>query len=129
MSAYWLCCGFAAGIAKKDGSFLLLNHPRVTSNCAGHIELRGLQKHFRKVADDLGLPGDLKIYCGRHTFGTVVMEKTKNPYVVMEGMGHEDLDTTMGYMHNDTSQLKAVIDEWNRQKAEMATTPLTDSVQ
>ena len=57
------------------------------------------------------------------------MERTKNPYVVMEGMGHEDLDTTMGYMHNGTSQLKAVIDEWNRQKADMATNPLTDSLQ
>jgi integrase len=34
---------------------------------SGHIELRGLQKHFRKVANDLGLPSDLKIYCGRHT--------------------------------------------------------------
>jgi integrase len=96
---------------------------------SGHIELRGFQKHFRKIADDLGLPGDLKIYCGRHTFGTVTMEKTKNPYVVMNGMGHEDLETTMEYCHNDTAQLKTVIDEWNRQKAEMATNPLTDSVQ
>jgi integrase len=66
---------------------------------------------------------------GRHTFGTVVMERTKNPYIVMEGMGDEDLDTTMGYMHNDTSQLKAVIDAWNREKADLATTPLTDSLQ
>jgi hypothetical protein len=57
------------------------------------------------------------------------MERTKNPYVVTQGMGHEDLDTTMGYMHNGTSQLKAVIDEWNRQKADMATNPLTDSLQ
>ena len=47
----------------------------------------------------------------------------------MEGMGHEDLDTTMGYMHNDTSQLKAVIDEWNRQKANLATDPFTDPLQ
>ena len=57
------------------------------------------------------------------------MERTKNPYVVTQGMGHEDLDTTMGYMHNGTSQLKAVIDEWNRQKADLATTPFTDSLQ
>jgi hypothetical protein len=56
------------------------------------------------------------------------MERTKDPYVVMQGMGHEDLDAMMGYMHNDTSQLKAVIDEWNRQKADLATNPLTDSL-
>jgi hypothetical protein len=39
-------------------------------------------------------PRDLKIYCGRHTFGTVATVGTKNPYVVMKGIGHEDLDTT-----------------------------------
>ena len=59
----------------------------------------------------------------------VFLQPTKNPYVVMEGMGHEDLGTMMGYMHNDTSQLKAVIDEWNRQEADLATNPFTDSLQ
>jgi hypothetical protein len=27
-------------------------------------------------------------------------------------------------MHNDSSQLKAVIDDWNRQEADFATNPL-----
>jgi len=52
------------------------------------------------------------------------MVRTKNPYVVMKGIGHEDLDTTKCYMHNDTSQFKAVIDERNRQEADFATNPL-----
>jgi hypothetical protein len=43
--------------------------------------------------------------------GTVVMDATKNPYLVMQGMGHEELDTTMLYMHNDVMQLQAVIDK------------------
>jgi hypothetical protein len=29
------------------------------------------------------------------------MDETKNSYAVMQAMGHEDLDTTIGYMHND----------------------------
>jgi integrase len=44
------------------------------------------------------------------------MDETKNPYAVMQAMGHEDLDTTMGYMHNDVMQLKAVIDRRNESK-------------
>jgi len=80
---------------------------------SGHIELRGLQKQFRAIADALKIPRELKLYCSRHTFGTVTMDETKNPYAVMQAMGHEDLDTTMGYMHNDVMQLKAVIDKRN----------------
>ena len=83
---------------------------------SGHIELRGLQKQFRRIARNLGIPEDLKLYCSRHTFGTVAMDETKNPYAVMQAMGHEDLDTTMGYMHNDVMQLKAVIDRRNESK-------------
>jgi integrase len=83
---------------------------------SGHIELRGLQKQFRVIADALKIPRKLKLYCSRHTFGTVVMDATKNPYVIMQGMGHEELDTTMLYMHNDVMQLKAVIDKHNDSK-------------
>jgi integrase len=83
---------------------------------SGHIELRGLQKQFRGIADALKIPRELKLYCSRHTFGTVAMEETKNPYAVMQAMGHQDLDTTMLYLHNDVMQLKAVIDKRNESK-------------
>lgn len=83
---------------------------------SGHIELRGIQKQFRKIARELGLPEELKIYSSRHTFGTRAMDETKNPYAVMQAMGHEDLDTTMGYLHNDVMQLKTVIDKRNESK-------------
>jgi integrase len=83
---------------------------------SGHIELHGLQKQFRVIADALKIPRELKLYCSRHTFGTVTMDETKNPYAVMQAMGHEDLDTTMLYMHNDVMQLKAVIDKRNDSK-------------
>jgi hypothetical protein len=44
------------------------------------------------------------------------MDETKNPYAVMQAMEHEDLDLTIGYMHNDVMQLKAVIDRRNESK-------------
>ena len=44
---------------------------------SGHIELRGLQKQFRVIADALNIPRELKLYCSRPTFGTITMNETK----------------------------------------------------
>jgi len=86
---------------------------------AGHIGLSGIEHMFRKVARKLGIPDALKLYCARHTFGTVAMAETRNPGLVKEVMGHESLDTTMGYLHPETSQIKVVIDRLNQQKYPM----------
>ena len=45
------------------------------------------------------VPDVLKLYCARHTFGTVAMAETRNPGLVKEVMGHESLSTTMIYLH------------------------------
>ena len=66
---------------------------------------------FRKIARKLGIPDSLKLYCARHTFGTVAMAETKNPGLVKDVMGHESLTTTMIYMHPETSPIKVVIDQ------------------
>ena len=83
---------------------------------SGHVELRGLQKHFRQIAESLGLPGELKLYCSRHTFGTVAMAETRDPGLVSETMGHKDLKTTLQYLHPDVTRIKAVIDKRNESK-------------
>jgi integrase len=83
---------------------------------SGHIELSGLEHGFRKLARTLGIPDELKLYCARHTFGTVAMAETRDPGLVREVMGHESLTTTMGYLHPETASIKAVIDRRNRQK-------------
>jgi integrase len=80
----------------------------------GHIGLSGLEHAFRTVARKLEIPDALKLYCARHTFGTVAMAETKNPGLVKEVMGHESLTTTMGYLHPETAQIKVVIDRLNR---------------
>ena len=84
---------------------------------SGHIELSGLEHMFRKVARRLGIPESLKLYCARHTFGTVAMAETRNPGLVKDVMGHESLVTTMGYLHPDVLQIKQVIDRRNQEKA------------
>jgi integrase len=83
---------------------------------SGHIELSGLEHGFRKLARALGIPDELKLYCARHTFGTVAMAETRDPGLVREVMGHESLSTTMGYLHPETATIKAVIDRRNQQK-------------
>ena len=83
---------------------------------SGHIELSGIEHMFRKIARKLGIPDVLKLYCARHTFGTVAMAETRNPGLVKEVMGHESLSTTMVYLHPETAQIKNVIDRRNQQK-------------
>ena len=83
---------------------------------SGHIELSGIEHVFRKIARKLGIPDVLKLYCARHTFGTVAMAETRNPGLVKEVMGHESLSTTMIYLHPETAQIKNVIDRRNQQK-------------
>ena len=95
---------------------------------SGHIELSGLEHGFRTLARALGIPDELKLYCARHTFGTVAMAETRDPGLVREVMGHESLSTTMGYLHPETAAIKAVIDRRNQQKLkqEKADEPATE---
>jgi integrase len=83
---------------------------------SGHIELSGIEHMFRKIVRTLGIPDVLKLYCARHTFGTVAMAETRNPGLVKDVMGHESLSTTMIYLHPETAQIKNVIDRRNQQK-------------
>lgn len=83
---------------------------------SGYIGLSGLEHRFRTLARTLGIPDALKLYCARHTFGTVAMAETRDPGLVREVMGHESLTTTLGYLHPETAAIKAVIDRRNRQK-------------
>lgn len=85
-------------------------------SASGHIELSGIEHMFRKTARKLGIPDALKLYCARHTFGTVAMAHTRDPGLVRDVMGHESLDTTMGYLHPETAHIKSVIDRVNQQK-------------
>jgi hypothetical protein len=54
------------------------------SNFMGQLSLSAAG---RDVARKLEIPDALKLYCARHTFGTVAMAETKNPGLVKEVRG------------------------------------------
>jgi integrase len=83
---------------------------------SGHVELSGLQHRFRRIARALGIPDELKIYCARHAYGTDVMAEAMDPRLVMDAMGHEDLKTTMNYLHPDVQRVKTIIDKRNESR-------------
>jgi integrase len=47
----------------------------------------------------------LTFHIARHTFGTFLAEKTQNPYLVMDLMGHNDIDTSMIYIHRSQERI------------------------
>jgi len=55
------------------------------SSASGHITT--IDKQFRKASADADLPEGLKLYCGRHDFGTEMLQRTGNLALVMRVMG------------------------------------------
>jgi integrase len=64
---------------------------------AGHLTTVG--KLFRQAREKAGLPKDLVLYCGRHDYGTRILQETGNLAAVMKTMGHKDVRTAMRYQH------------------------------
>lgn len=72
-----------------------------------------VEKLFLKVRKEAKLPNDLVLYSSRHTFGTRLYKATGNLKLVMDIMGHEDIETTMRYQHPEMETARNAIDGWN----------------
>lgn len=51
----------------------------------------------------------LTFHTARHTCATMLAEKTGNPFVIMQILGHSDIKTSMIYIHNSTSAVAGVL--------------------
>jgi integrase len=71
-----------------------------------------------------GLPKNLVLYCGRHDFGTRLLDETKNLKLVMQVVGHVDVKTAMKYQHPETDVARAALNrtapEWHGELAGQA---------
>lgn len=47
----------------------------------------------------------LTFHVSRHTFGTMLAELTQNPYLIMDLMGHADIQTSMIYIHRSQERI------------------------
>jgi integrase len=64
---------------------------------SGHLTT--VAKAFARARKKAGLPSTVVLYSARHTFGTTVLEETKNPAVTMKAMGHGSARMMMRYQH------------------------------
>jgi integrase len=95
--------------------------PSKRAKC-GHLTT--LAKQWTATVEAVNLAGaeqklppispNLKLYCARHTFATDMLAEGMNLAEVKELMGHEDVKTTMKYLHPDTSGAAAVVNRRNR---------------
>jgi len=78
---------------------------------SGHLTTMAAK--FRQAREKAGLPKKLVLYCGRHDFGTRVLENTGNLKLVMSAMGHVDVKTAMKYQHPELGIVRSALNDSN----------------
>jgi integrase len=74
-------------------------------------QLTAGDKKFRQARGEAGLPQKLAPYCGRHDYGTRVLQGAGNPAVAM---GHRSPATAIKYQHPELEQVRAGVERDQR---------------
>lgn len=84
------------------------------SRQGNRINVRTVQMFVKKYAKKAGIKQASKItpHKLRHTFASILYQKTKDLRIVQDLLGHSDISTTQIYTHTDTEQRKEAIDEF-----------------
>jgi site-specific recombinase XerD len=72
-----------------------------------------ISKRFKKLREAAGIPADLVLYSGRHTFATDLLDRTGNIKLVSEVLGHASIETTGRYCHPSKKGLAEQINQRN----------------
>jgi integrase len=78
-------------------------------SASGHLTT--MARRFREARAKAGLPKSLVLYCGRHDFGTRVLQKAGNLKLVMQTMGHVDVKTAMKYQHPELDIVRSALND------------------
>jgi integrase/recombinase XerC len=83
------------------------------SNRGNRIHVRTVQKMVKKYAKKTGVRNASEItpHKLRHTFASLLYQKTKDLRVLQDLLGHSNISTTQIYTHTDKEQRKQVINE------------------
>src|SRR5215831_7395309 len=78
-------------------------------SASGHLTT--MARRFREARAKAALPKSLVLYCGRHDFGTRVLQKIGNLKLVMQTMGHVDVKTAMKYQHPELDIVRSALND------------------
>jgi integrase len=84
---------------------------RTSGSKNGH--LNSINHSFKSACERGRLDPKLVPYLSRHTFGTLAMLETGNPFMVAAAMGHGSLEAAQAYQHQVIDPLTAVINKRN----------------
>ena len=71
--------------------------PLLAGRGGNHYTTTALQMSFKKALEAAGLPGTYSIHACRHTYATLLLEKTNNIRFVQKQLGHANIAMTALY--------------------------------
>ena len=76
---------------------LLPESPLFVSRNGTRLSPRQVQRDFKKWLKESGIESDLSPHALRHTVGTRLLKRTRNPKLVQRYLGHSDVAITLRY--------------------------------
>ena len=64
-----------------------------------------INRMLKVMASLAGVNRSLSFHMARHTFGTMLADKTGDPYLIKSLMGHAKIETSMQYIHESTAEI------------------------
>ena len=74
-------------------------------------KMQQVNRHLKKIGQQLGLPIPLTTYCARHSWATIARDKNVPLAVISEALGHDNEQTTRIYLDSIRT---SVVDDANR---------------
>lgn len=80
-------------------------HPRTGQRVRYRMHEANVQRCVKLAAASLGLDSALTPHCLRHAYATHVLDRGANLRDLQSALGHSSLETTMGYVHAESSRV------------------------
>lgn len=98
---------------EKATSYLLplITREDGTERTQYESKMQQVNRHLKKIGQQLGLPIPLTTYCARHSWATIARDRNVPLAVISEALGHDNEQTTRIYLDSIRT---SVVDDANR---------------